>query len=747
MKPEVSDLLHSISQRSETTFAEERRVLSFREYLSLAWDNPRQHARTAAQYLKDCFDHFGWEDTVTPVGRIRRFKVFEFVPESSSEYPVEGLEDVQADMYRCIQQFCEQGFVDRLILLHGPNGAAKSSLIHAVSRALQAYSQTDEGALYRYSWVFPTDKVARKRVGFADDDPTAADMSSFADLADEETATTLSGELNESPLMLLNKEERRGFIQRALEKDHATENFRPGRAVLEGDLCPRSRKIFEAQLRSYHGNLEQVWRHIRVERFFLSLKFRTGLTTVEPQLHVDAGVRQLTYDQGLASLPANLKNMTLEEVYGDLVDANRGLIEYNDLLKRPIETFKYLLATCEKSTVAVPGQTLDLDVVFMGSSNESHLNEIKQTSDFASFKGRFSLFKVPYLRDYKVEQRIYDRQVLHQIKDKHIGPQVTELAAIWAVLTRLKKPDPKNFQDKIRPLLEKVGPFEKAEMFATGRLPDGLTAEANATLRGGVESLYRESKGDLVYEGLFGASPRAMKALLFSTANRAPNGCLTANLLLNEITEFISEKNLNLYLKIEPVGDYHNYPRFTEMLRKRYRRQLIDDVRVALGQVDQSEFKKLLVQYLNHTGHMVRNERLTDPITGTSIEPDKRLMAEFEDMTGVPKEQAEIFREQAVQRVGAFRLEHPDQEIDLEQLFATELAKARKKFHDKHSKKAAKVVKAALDSLENGAKIMDPGFQQEVSEFLENFQESNHFCDVCLREGLSEFLKSESAGA
>ena len=158
MKPEVSDLLHSISKRSETNFTQERRVLSFREYLSLVWENPRQHARTAAQYLRDCFEFFGWEEKVTPIGRVRRYKAFDFVPESSSEYPVEGLEDIQADIHRCIQQFCEQGYVDRLILLHGPNGAAKSSLIHAVSRALQNYSQTDEGAIYRYSWVFPTDK-------------------------------------------------------------------------------------------------------------------------------------------------------------------------------------------------------------------------------------------------------------------------------------------------------------------------------------------------------------------------------------------------------------------------------------------------------------------------------------------------------------------------------------------------------------------------------------------------------------
>ena len=145
----ADSLIGSLAERAKRAFTEERRELSFREYLDLVRGDPRRHARSAGQYLLDAFDWFGSEERITPRGPTRRFGLFDHVPPGTSEFPVEGLEEVQKEIHRILSGFADQGRVDRMILLHGPNGSAKSSLTGALGRALESYCRTDEGALYR----------------------------------------------------------------------------------------------------------------------------------------------------------------------------------------------------------------------------------------------------------------------------------------------------------------------------------------------------------------------------------------------------------------------------------------------------------------------------------------------------------------------------------------------------------------------------------------------------------------------
>src|SRR5439155_3679222 len=154
-----------------------------------------------------------------------------------------------------------------------------------------------------------------------------------------------------------------------------------------GDLGHKNKQIFEALLVAYKGDYLKVMRHVQVERFYFSRRYRMGAVTVEPQLAVDARSRQLTMDRSLQALPAALQSLSLYEYSGELVDANRGVIEYSDLLKRPLEAYKYLLGTVEQSRVAVDNTILFLDLIFIGSSNESHLAVFKEIPEFQSFKG------------------------------------------------------------------------------------------------------------------------------------------------------------------------------------------------------------------------------------------------------------------------------------------------------------------------------------------------------------------------
>src|SRR5450432_4550610 len=530
-------LLHTAGELRES-FARNRRVMSFGEYFTLFGADAGRQVRSAAHYVRDVFDHFGTETVRTPRGVMTRWRLFD-CPWDAGKDALMGQEEVQAAVYRLISNFAREGRTNLLILLHGPNGSAKSTFVASLQRAMEHYSTLDEGALYRFNWIFPSQKLTKGGIGFGGGgnfEPSAGAPETFAYLEDEFIEAKIVDEMRDHPILLVPRAKRRELIEQRLGAEIKA-GFCPADYLLRGDLSHRNRQIFEALLSSYHGDLAKVLRHIQVERFFVSRRYRQAAATVEPQMAVDARSRQLTMDRSLASLPPALQSLTLYEVQGELVDGNRGVIDFADLLKRPLESYKYLLGTVEQGRVSLDVASLELDTVFIGSSNEGYLAAFKEIPEFQSFKGRMELVRVPYLLDYRVEQRIYEAQIRasHAESGKHVAPHVAWVTALWAVLTRMKKPLAEKYGKALSDIVLKLSPLEKAQPYADGITPEGLTTEQQRDLLAGVEKVARESDNYPNYEGRTGASPREMKLLIMNAAQSPKFACLSPFAIFDEL--------------------------------------------------------------------------------------------------------------------------------------------------------------------------------------------------------------------
>src|SRR5512138_110835 len=267
-------------------FVENRSILSFEEYLQAFLEAPRLHARSSAQYLRDVLDHFGSEERDTPVGRVRRWHAFDlaFDPDGRA-HRVAGQEDVQAALYRALGTFVRSGRVDKLVLLHGPNGSAKSSLVGALVRAMEAYSRTREGALYRHHWVFPAERKLRGGgLGFGPRE-AGGEVASFAHLDGDHLDARLSCPVKDHPLLLVPKEERRRLLVercRPAARDGGGEgDFVVSEYLLEGEPCPLCRQVHDALLAAYRGDWLKVLRHVQVERFYASARYQEAAVTVD----------------------------------------------------------------------------------------------------------------------------------------------------------------------------------------------------------------------------------------------------------------------------------------------------------------------------------------------------------------------------------------------------------------------------------------------------------------------------------
>ena len=61
LPPVVKETLVGLHQAVREDFTRNRRVLSFSEYLALAFAEPTRQLRSSTQYIVDCFDHYGTE--------------------------------------------------------------------------------------------------------------------------------------------------------------------------------------------------------------------------------------------------------------------------------------------------------------------------------------------------------------------------------------------------------------------------------------------------------------------------------------------------------------------------------------------------------------------------------------------------------------------------------------------------------------------------------------------------------------
>lgn len=700
----VREHLGRLGDEIHQAYSLNRRVMSFAEYLDLVASTPRFHLRSAPQYLLDCFDHYGTESVVYPWGKRQRFRLFD-CPWADGRDRLIGQEDVQNRIYRALANFVHEGTANKLVLLHGPNGSAKSTIIRCIGRALQHYSTLDQGALYRINWIFPGQRISRAGIGFSGAGADAeGNHDTYAYLPDELVDAKLTDELRDHPVFLIPGDRRAALFEELL--GDTGRNDQHGAAPAEGErpfvlsdylrfgrLSHKNRAIYEALLANYQGDYLKVMRHVQVERFYIQHRYREGYVTVEPQLSVDASERQITADRSVAALPAALQSVSLYEYGGELVNANRGLIEYSDLLKRPLEAYKYLLTTVEQSSVNLSSATLFLDLVFLGTSNEIHLNAFKETAEFQSFRGRLDLVRVPYLLDVTQEEQIYQQKIHEAAGRRHVAPHCAYVTALWAVLTRMRKPQADRYRREIGELVARLTPLDKAELYGYGEMPESLDAAQVRELRRSLEDIWRESEAYPFYEGRIGASPREMLSVLFNAASSTKYPYVSPLAILEEIEVLMKQESVYDFLKqdVQP-GGFHDHRRFVELVRERLLDRIDDEVRSAMGLIEESEYERLFNRYIVHVLHWTRKEKIKNPTTGALENPDESLMREVEASLDV-SDPADDFRHDLISKIGAWSLDHPSERPEYTVIFADYF----KRLKDDYYEQRGKVVRRGLE--------------------------------------------------
>ncbi|HEY4016075.1 MAG TPA: serine protein kinase PrkA [Polyangiaceae bacterium] len=753
---DAASQVKAIAEHVEQRFRAGRRVLSFAEFLGLFDEEPVRYSRDASRYLRDVLDHYGTTQVRHPWGDFTRYNLFDLPWEPLAQDDgapgrkpgagekrlprgaLIGQEHVQEEIYRSLSNFVREGRPNRLILLHGPNGSAKSTIAQCLMAGLEHYSTLDEGALYRFNWVFPSQKTIRGALGFGPEKATAGATTSYAHLSDEEVDAKLLVEVRDHPLFLVPGPDRIKLLEAAYKRVGAAEP--PNDWILRGQLSHKSQQVFEALLASYDGSYAEVLKHVQVERYFISRRYRVGAVTIGPQLSVDAAERQVTMDRSLQSLPASLQAVTLYEAKGELVDAAGGLLEFSDLLKRPLDAFKYLQLSIETGEVALTAQNVQLNCCMMGSANELHLDAFREHTEFASFRGRLELVRAPYLRSHEQERQIYDTHVAPQIR-RHVAPHATEMAATFSVFTRMRKPNPDRYPRAIGAIVSTLSAVEKADLYSQGKAPERLDADSQKLLRSAIKDVWAESDSYPIYEGRVGASPRELRAALLDAAQSTVYRCLNPLAVIEEIDALCQRKNEFDWLQQDPiVGGYHDVKVFRDTLLSRLLAASEYELYVTSGFVQEQQYADLFDRYVQHVSVWVKRERLFNRVTQRYEEPDEKMMAEVErllDVKGDPQDS----RRQLISGIAAWALDHPGQKVDAATVFPHHLKRMREAiFADRRQSVASLARDVVLLVREDGAGL-DAERKRDAQATVDRLSARFGYCPNCAADAASLLVR------
>ncbi len=650
-------------------------ILSFEDYIKDLEQAPQLAIRPAYRYLIDMFQHFGKEEDGA-------FKIFTI--DEHDAPAVHGQIKCQEAIFQNLINFQDEGHINRFVLLVGPNGSAKSSIVRKIMKGAEAYSTTEEGKLYTFSWVFPIQNYIKGTLGLTNESK-GHDLPTYAYLSDKEISAILPSELKDHPILLIPTQYRQEYIEQQL-KGHPDLLATIKKSYLfDGDLSKRNKMIYEALLKSYKGDHAQVLKHIRIERFHISRRYSTGAVTIEPQLHVDARLQQITMDKRLQNLPPSLQSLNLYTLQGEAIMANRGILEFSDLLKRPLDAFKYLLTTMETNSLNLQGVLTLLDIFFIGTSNEVHMQAFKQHPDFNSFKGRFNFIKVPYLLDYIEEAKIYQPQIDTLSARIKFEPHTVECLALYAVLTRLRAPQKDHYTEKkLADNVIKLTALEKAFFIHDSNcLPETFDLETRQLFKQYHQEICEEYEIDPNYEGRFGISPRDIKKIIYKLSNRYSQ--ITFVEVLEYLTKMIKKVNEYDYLAIKPDRDFHNNEKFLQMLKEHFLNIFDEELRDSLGLVDNRSYEDHIRKYMEHIKSLLKGEKVKNNITGKFEDVDMFFIEEFEQGLKL-SEPADKFRSQLISRLGAYALDNPEKPIIYVEVFADITKKLQETFREEQKK-------------------------------------------------------------
>lgn len=457
----------------------------------------------------------------------------------------------------------------RILLLMGPVGGGKSTIVTLLKRGLERFSRTEAGAVYAIKGC----------------------------------------PMHEDPLHLI--------------PTHLREDFYKEYGIrIEGNLSPLNTLRLEQE---YDGRIEDVI----IERVLFSENKRVGVGTFSPSDPKSQDIADLTGSIDFSTI-ATYGSESDPRAYrfdGELNKANRGLMEFQEMLKCDEKFLWHLLSLTEEGNFKAGRFALiSADPVIVAHTNEAEFNSFISNKKNEALHSRMIVMPVPYNLRVSEEEKIYEKMIAQSdLKDIHIAPHALKVAAIFSILTRLKKSKKQRID-----LIKKMYLYDGQET--------DMTEQINV----------RELKNEFPDEGLSGIDPRYVINRISSALIRKRVRSINALDVLRSLKD-----GLDQHPSITKE-DKETYLQYIALAREQYDEIAKKEVQKAFVYSYEESAKTLMDNYLDHVEAFCHNQTLRDPLTDEAINPNEKLMRSIEEQIGISENAKRAFREEILIRISMY---------------------------------------------------------------------------------------------
>ncbi|MEM1024178.1 MAG: serine protein kinase [Myxococcota bacterium] len=576
---------------------------SFDEYLELVRGNPSV-VRSAHQRVYDMIESYGREEYIDSRKKLVRYPFFRDEANGGKD-AIYGLD---IPLMRLVNVFRSAamgyGTEKRVLLLHGPVGSSKSTIARILKKGLEAYSRSPGGALYTFEWRLPDE------------------------LAHVAGSNVFKSPMNEEPLKLIPEDWR----SKVFEDLGLYSSRMPYPVQISGQLDPASRFVFNELMLHYGGDWSKVIQNVVVKRLVLSEKDRVGIGTFQPKDEKNQDSTELSGDINYRKI-AEFGSDSDPRAFnfdGEFNIANRGIIEFIEVLKLDVAFLYDLLSASQEHKIKPKkfAQT-DIDEVIIGHTNEAEYKKLLNNEFMEALRDRTVKIDIPYITKLDEEIKIYVKDYSPKRIKKHVAPHTLEMAAMWAVLTRLEEPKKHN-----------LTMLQKLKLYNGKSLP------------GYTEDNVKELRKETVREGLDGISPRYVQDKISNAlVSEKSEGHLNPFLLMNELENGLKSHSL--------INDEESKKRYRELIavvKQEYEDIVKNEVQRAIS-ADEEAVQKLCANYIDNVKAYTQRERVKNKYTGQDEEPDERLMRSIEEKIDIPESRKDDFRREIMNYIGALAIE------------------------------------------------------------------------------------------
>ncbi|MFQ5719065.1 MAG: PrkA family serine protein kinase [Acidobacteriota bacterium] len=651
----------------------------FEDYLKLVRDNPRV-CRTAFQRVYDMILSKGTTEYFDTKKRIIHYHFFDDLDHSGKD-AIFGLD---IPIMRLVNVFKSAasgyGTEQRVILLHGPVGSSKSTIARLLKKGLEGYTAGAEGALYTFSWHLP------EQLGNRTLPPTERHVPC---------------PMNEDPLHIVPEDLRDQVLDHLFAEVPEEE-----RVQVRGGLCPACRLYFNDLMTLYDGHWGKVASHVEVRRLILSEKDRIGIGTFQPKDEKNQDSTELTGDinyRKIAEFGAESDPRAFN-FDGEFNVANRGLIEFIEVLKLDVAFLYDLLGASQEHKIKPKKfpQT-DIDEVILGHTNEPEYRKLQSNEFMEALRDRTVKIDIPYITKLSEERKIYEKDYNpERIKGKHLAPHTLEMAAVWAVLTRLETP-------------------KKADL----TLLQKLKLYNGKTLHGFTEDNVKELRKESLREGMDGISPRYIQDKVSNAlVSDKGEGCVNPFMVLNEL-----EAGLRHHSLITDEEQRDRYGELMSVVKQEYEDIVKNEVQRAIS-ADEDAVARLCGNYVDNVKAYTQKEKVRNKYTGQDEEPDERLMRSIEEKIDIPDNRKEDFRREIMNYIGALAVEGK-----------TFNYRTNERLHKALELKLFEDQKDSIKLTSLVSSVVDHDTQEKIDVVKSRLIKDHGYCDICATDVL-QFVAS-----